>query len=68
MEIFSKRLKELRKERKVSLRELAKAIGVSNSSLCRWENGTSQPLLDNIKAICDYFHVTPNYLMGYELI
>ena len=36
------RLKELRKEKKISQKEIAKEIGVSYRTIQNWENGKSQ--------------------------
>ncbi|MBQ5929696.1 MAG: helix-turn-helix transcriptional regulator, partial [Clostridia bacterium] len=37
-DIFAERLKELRLEKNLSLKELAKEIGVSDIAISRWEN------------------------------
>lgn len=63
-EAFSQRLRKLRKEQKVSQRELAKALNLSDVSVSRYELGTAQPSLETFHSICDYFHVTPDYLLG----
>ena len=63
---FCERLKELRLDRKLSALKLAKAIGVSDTTILRWENGTMSPSVDALISLCEYFNVTPNYLMGYE--
>lgn len=39
MKVFCERLKELRIEKHISTIELGKAIGVSDSTISRWENG-----------------------------
>ena len=36
------RLKELRKEKKLSQKEIAKEMSISEKTLSRWENGESQ--------------------------
>lgn len=41
------RLHEIRDARNLSLRELAKAIGISKAQLNRIENGQSDPTLKN---------------------
>ena len=35
--VFGKRLKELRTERKICQMELAKATGISQSAIAKWE-------------------------------
>ncbi|MFI3051314.1 helix-turn-helix domain-containing protein [Streptococcus suis] len=60
------RLKELRQEKKLSQKELAKKIGVHYRTLQNWENGESQIKPDKAQALADYFGVSVGYLLGYE--
>lgn len=66
MKIFCERLKELRSEKKVSAKQLGKQIGVSDSTIIRWENGLRVPSIDNLELLCVYFGVTADYLIGLE--
>ena len=59
------RLKELRQEKKLSQKELAKKIGVHYRTLQNWENGESQIKPDKVQALADYFVVSDSYLLGY---
>ena len=43
MKVFCERFKELRIERKLSIVELGKLLGVNNSTISRWENGVMLP-------------------------
>ncbi|HEM6028791.1 TPA: helix-turn-helix transcriptional regulator, partial [Streptococcus suis] len=45
------RLKELRQEKKLSQKELAKKIGVHYRTLQNWENGESQIKPDKAQAL-----------------
>lgn len=60
------RLKELRKEKKLTQEELASEIGVSKITILRWENGERQIKPDKAQALADYFGVPVGYLLGYE--
>ncbi len=60
------RLKELRKEKKLTQEELASEIGVSKITILRWENGERQIKPDKAQALADYFGVSVGYLLGYE--
>lgn len=64
MAIYGFRLKELREERGVSMMTLAKAIGVSDTAVCKWENQDSEPKLSYIIKLADYFNCTADYLIG----
>lgn len=59
------RLKELRQEKKLSQKELAKKIGVHYRTLQNWENGESQIKPDKAQALADRFEVSVGYLLGY---
>ena len=60
------RLKELRKEKKLTQEELAGEIGVSKITILRWENGERQIKPDKAQALADYFGVSVGYLLGYS--
>ncbi|HIH7927752.1 TPA: helix-turn-helix domain-containing protein, partial [Streptococcus suis] len=60
------RLKELRKEKKLTQEELASEIGVSKITILRWENGERQIKPDKAQALADHFGVSVGYLLGYS--
>lgn len=66
MKIFAERLKDLRKEKSLSLKELGKAIGVSDIAISRWENQLRIPNIENLKQLAIFFGVTTDYLLGLE--
>ncbi|WP_238386308.1 helix-turn-helix domain-containing protein [Streptococcus sp. S784/96/1] len=61
------RLKELRKEKKLSQKEIADILGFPLRSYQRMENGESQIKTDKAQLLADYFKVSVGYLLGYEL-
>ena len=66
MDIFSIRLKELRLEKEMTQKSLAKELETSDDSIYSWETGRSQPSIEMIRAICKYFNVSSDYLLGLE--
>ena len=66
MRKFCERLKELRTERKLSILALAKEIGVSDATICRWENGVNDITGDSLVVLAKFFGVTSDYLLGLE--
>ena len=64
MEIFSKRIKELRQEKNLSQQALAKVLSTTNSTVCDWECGRTEPSLEMLVKISDYFGVCTDYLLG----
>ncbi len=61
---FCERLREIRVKNKMTLRDLAKAIDVSFSTISRWENGEITPTITYLILLCDYFDVSADYLLG----
>jgi transcriptional regulator with XRE-family HTH domain len=64
MEIFCKRIKELRIESGLTQKELAKKLNTTNSAVCDWEKGRTQPDLQMLKNIATLFDVSTDYLLG----
>ena len=60
------RLKKLRKEKKLSQKEIAETLGFSLRSFQRMENGESQIKPEKAQQLADYFGVSVGYLLGYE--
>lgn len=58
------RLRELRKERGLTLRELGDVINTSNQNISNWEVGRSSPNIGYLIALADYFNVSIDYLVG----
>ena len=66
MKIFAERLKELRKEEKISTIKLAEKLGVKGPTVSRWENNKMSPSIDQLYKIAVYFKVSTDYLIGLE--
>lgn len=60
------RIKELRKQARLSQQTLADQIGVFRNTISNWETGYSQISLENAKNVAEYFGVTIDYLLGSE--
>ena len=68
MNKLSIRLKELRKEHCLSQKDLAIILKTTNSSICDWEKGRTEPSVEFIISICRYFDVSADYLLGLDNI
>ncbi len=64
MKIFAERLRDLRTERGLSQRELAKLVNLSCSAIQQWESETRVPNAEAIVAIAKFFSVSSDYLLG----
>lgn len=61
---FNDRLMQLRKEKKLSREDLATKLGVSYSTIAKYESGTREPDLKTLEIISDIFDVSLDYLLG----
>lgn len=61
-------LRVLRVDKGLSQDELAEALKVSRVTLSLWESGRRSPSKENCEAICDYFNVDMNYLLGFSSV
>ena len=62
--LFAQRLKELREEQGLSMSNMAKQMGISHAQISCWEAGTRSPLMESIIALCKFFNVSADYLIG----
>ena len=64
MDKFSYRLTVLLDEHNMTQTQLAKKIGTSNVTICRYLTGERVPRLDVVTKIADVFNVSLDYLLG----
>lgn len=60
------RIKELRKQRKITQKALADIFGVSVRTIQKWEHGDTTIKAVKTKKLADYFEVSEGYLLGYS--
>jgi transcriptional regulator with XRE-family HTH domain len=61
---FANRFKKLREERGLSQSDLAKELNISRGSVSFYENGSRSPDIKVLADICNYFHVSSDWLIG----
>ena len=61
---FSRTLSLLRQEAGISQRKAAAALGISQALLSHYENGIREPGLAFVTKVCDFYHVSADYLLG----
>jgi len=62
--IFSDRIKELRKAKKLTQKAVAQAVDMSERNYQDLEYGKFNPNHDNIIKLADFFEVSTDYLLG----
>lgn len=66
MKIFAERLRELRIEKGLSMKQLAKMIDTTDAAISNWENEINEPKISYLKNIALFFGVSTDYLLGLE--
>ncbi|GIN71185.1 transcriptional regulator [Bacillus sp. J14TS2] len=62
--MFGERLRELRKQKKLTMKELGKIFNLAESTISGYESGTRKPDIEQIRKFADYFDVPTDYLLG----
>ena len=55
---------KLRKERNLTTRQIAEILKISKSTYNNWEKSVSQPDIENLIKLSDFFCVSVDYLLG----
>lgn len=61
------RIKLHRERRGLTQTELADRIGVTESTICKWEKGMREPSLINAISVADSFNMTLDCLVGRDI-
>lgn len=60
-------VKTMRAEKGVTQEMLASAVGVTPQAVSRWEGGSGYPDIELLPALADFFAVTTDELLGYNI-
>lgn len=63
-ETFAKRIKELRENKGLSIRQLAAELKIGNNTISQYENCKRTPDIDICKLFAIFFNVSCDYLVG----
>ena len=58
------RLKEVRLIEKKDVKEVSKFLGISEQAYYKYEVGKSEPSIEKLKKLADYYQVSLDYLVG----
>lgn len=61
---IGEKIKNLREDANLNQTELGKALGMTQRKLSYIECNKCEPNIDDIKAICNYFKISSDYLLG----
>lgn len=63
---LNERLRNLIEERDLTQKQLAKDLNIAASTLGGYVQGYSEPDFETLKLLASYFHVSTDYLLGYQ--
>ena len=63
---FRERFKELRKQEGLSYMKMEEILGISRSTICRWEKGQTDIKSEELYKVAKFFSVSAGYLIGLE--
>lgn len=66
MKVFSQRLRELRQDKRLSMKQLAKELNTTDAAISNWENEVNEPKISYLVSIAVFFNVSTDYLLGLE--
>ena len=67
MKTMGKRIAQKREERHMTMEELGAKLGVTKSTISKWERGEVEHIKRSyIDKLCDIFQCAPQWLMGFE--
>lgn len=61
------KLREIRKEKGLTLNEVGKQVGLKNNTLSQYETGKREPKLETWKKLAKFFNVSVPYLQGIDV-
>lgn len=62
---FGEKLRLLREEQELNQTELGKAMNMTQRKISYLENDKYEPSIEDIKAICRFFNISADYLLGF---
>ena len=62
---FGEKIRLLREEKELNQTELGEAVGMTQRKISYLECGRYEPGFDDLRALCRYFHVSADYLLGF---
>lgn len=66
MKIFAQRLRELRQDKHLSMKQLAKELNTTDAAISNWENEINEPKISYLVSIAIFFNVSTDYLLGLD--
>ncbi len=67
MEIYVRRIRELREDNDFTQTQIAKYLGTSQTMYARYERGANELPVRHLIALCKLYHVSADYILGLKI-
>ncbi|MCL2751459.1 MAG: helix-turn-helix domain-containing protein [Firmicutes bacterium] len=64
--VFCQKLREARKDKNLTQKQVATILNVVESCYANWEQGRSEPGITALQNLCGIFDVSADFLLGFE--
>ena len=65
-EMYIKRIKDLREDNDMTQQEVAEILGTSQTMYARYERGANEMPIRHLIALCKYYGVSADYILGLD--
>ena len=62
---FGEKIRLLREEKELNQMELGRAVNMTQRKVSYMENNKYEPSIEDLQALCKYFNVSADYLLGF---
>lgn len=62
---LGEKIRYLREQQEMNQTELGKALNMTQRKISYLENNKYEPSMEDIKALCRYFHISADYFLGF---
>ena len=66
--MIGSRLRGLREEKALKQADIAKVLGISRTTYTQYETEKSEPDLETVRKLAEYFNTTTDYLLGKSIV
>lgn len=66
MEIYVRRIRELREDHDYTQNQIAEHLGTSQTMYSRYERGANELPIHHLVALCKFYDVSSDYILGLE--
>ncbi len=67
MKQIGDRLRDAREKKNLKQTDVANALFISNKVLSSYERNASMPTIENLKALCEFYDVSSDQILGIQL-